>query len=285
MKEVEKGMDKTDEGKRTADNGLRKTDEGLRKADVGGAIAKACKVKICGLRRMADIEAVNLALPDYIGFVFAPSRRQVDRETAARLKEKLDPRIETVGVFVNAEIETIGLLYQQGVIDLAQLHGDEDGSYIEKLREICNCHVVKSIGIGNAVPRLPQDLALPHRPEALGHGQGFGIKDTPLPLEQQQTLPQTSLGHPSDVPDYLLFDTLAAARGGTGKAFYWALLQGYRGLPYFLAGGLHSENVLDALAVLSPYCVDVSSGVETEGVKDSAKIEEFVRIVKEVAIW
>ena len=115
------------------------------------------KVKICGLSRIEDIDAVNRALPDFIGFVFAQSRRQVDERTAAMLKEKLDHRIEAVGVFVNQEIETIANLYQSGIIDLVQLHGDEDDQYIRRLKESCGCRVIKAIGVGSALPPLANE--------------------------------------------------------------------------------------------------------------------------------
>lgn len=114
------------------------------------------RVKICGLRRAEDIVAVNRVLPDYIGFVFAESRRQVDADTAARLKERLDGRIRSVGVFVNQEIGCISALCREGIIDLVQLHGDEDGGYIERLRESCGCRIIKSVSIGNALPPLPE---------------------------------------------------------------------------------------------------------------------------------
>ncbi|MDR1701382.1 MAG: hypothetical protein LBR56_01245 [Sporomusaceae bacterium] len=86
------------------------------------------KIKICGLTRAEDIDAVNRVLPDYIGFVFAPSRRQVSAELAARLKEKLDERIKAVGVFVDEPLENVGEIYRRGIIDLVQLHGDENNS-------------------------------------------------------------------------------------------------------------------------------------------------------------
>jgi phosphoribosylanthranilate isomerase len=195
------------------------------------------KVKICGLSRAEDIAAVNRALPDFVGFVFAPSRRRVDIQTAAALKKKLDSRIEVVGVFVNENVETVIRAYNNRIIDLVQLHGDEDDDYVKRLKESCGCRVIKAIGVGDTLPVLPSE------------------------------------------PDYLLFDALQAGskqRGGIGKTFDWSLLTGYRGPPYFLAGGLTVDNVSDAITFLSPYCVDVSSGVETNGVKDAGKIHEFV---------
>jgi len=196
------------------------------------------KVKICGLMRREDIAAVNLALPDYIGFVFAPSRRRIDIKTASMLKELLDPKIKAVGVFVNEDIRTILEIAQSGIIDLIQLHGDEDEGYISRIRENCDCPVIKSVGVCDALPPLPR------------------------------------------LPDYLLFDTASAQRGGTGRTFDWQALKEYRGIPYFLAGGLSSENAADVIRLLSPLCVDVSSGVETDGFKDPEKINEFVQLVR-----
>ena len=84
-------------------------------------------------------------------------------------------------------------------------------------------------------------------------------------------------------PDYLIFDTLSTHRGGTGKKFDWHILKGFDEIPYFLAGGLNAGNVQDAIRSLSPYCVDVSGGVEMNGFKDAAKIKEFVRLVREAS--
>jgi len=198
------------------------------------------KVKICGLTRVEDVEAVNRVLPDFVGFVFAPSRRRLDTASAAMLKERLDPCIKAVGVFVNERLEAVNEMYRSGIIDLVQLHGDEDGPYVRRLKEACGCCVIKALGVGVALPSLPPE------------------------------------------PDYLLFDTLSKQRGGAGKAFDWSVLEGLRGLPYFLAGGLSAENAAEAVRVLAPFCVDVSSGVETDGVKDAGKIEKFAYVVRGV---
>lgn len=196
------------------------------------------RVKICGVRRAEDITAVNGALPDYVGFVFAQSRRRIDERTAVALKKRIDHRIKVVGVFVNEDVEQIADLFSSDVIDLAQLHGDEDESYIRSLKKLCNCPVIKAVHVGATLPALPKGA------------------------------------------DYLLFDTLSPERGGTGKPFDWSLLEGYAGSPFFLAGGLTVQNVSEAIMTLAPYCVDVSSGVETEGIKDADKIYEFIRQVR-----
>ena len=89
-------------------------------------------IKLCGLSRIKDIEAVNVLRPEYIGFVFAPaSRRYVNAETAALLRQALVPGIQAVGVFVDEKPETVASLLNVGIIDLAQLHGSEDEEYIK----------------------------------------------------------------------------------------------------------------------------------------------------------
>ena len=210
-------------------------------------------IKICGLSRPEDIDAVNRALPDYIGFVFAPSRRRVDIETAAALKKRLDARINTVGVFVNESVDTVVELFHNGVIDLAQLHGDEDAGYIRRLKNACGCKIIKAIGIDSSLNSLPPQL-------------------------------QRRQASVASMPDYYLFDTVSGNRGGSGEVFDWTILKEYRGIPYFLAGGLSARNVAEAIRVISPYCVDVSSGVETDGKKDTVKIDAFVHLVRGISI-
>ena len=96
------------------------------------------KIKICGLRRLEDIEIVNKYKPDYIGFVFADSKRKVTYDLADKMKKKLDSSIESVGVFVDADIEEILKLYDDGIIDIVQLHGSESEEYIKNLKQKSN---------------------------------------------------------------------------------------------------------------------------------------------------
>ena len=196
------------------------------------------KVKICGMMRPEDIEAANVYKPDFIGFVMAESRRRVSTEEAAELKKLLSPEIKAVGVFVNEEPEIAADIYNRGIIDIVQLHGDEDDEYTARLKSICGCEVIKAVPVGDSLPELPL------------------------------------------MPDYLLFDSLSAERGGTGKAFDWDILKDYRGKPFFLAGGLSSENVREALGRLAPYCADVSSGVDTDRIKDPQKIKNFINAIR-----
>jgi phosphoribosylanthranilate isomerase len=201
------------------------------------------KVKICGLTRMEDIDAANAARPDYVGFVFAQSRRQIDYDKAVQLKAALNSEIKAVGVFVNEKIEEIASLVKSNVIDMIQLHGYEDEAYLQRLRTLTSAPVIKAVRVQSG--------------------------------EQ--------ISYFSRMPcDYLLLDTyVRGERGGSGKIFDWNIIP-HLSKPYFLAGGLDSQNVLNAVKTLHPYCVDVSSGVETDGVKDQDKMIEFAKLVRSV---
>ena len=117
------------------------------------------KIKICGLKRMEDIEIVNKYKPDYIGFVFADSKRKVSNDLARKMKQNLDPSIKSVGVFVDADIDEILNLYNEGIIDFAQLHGRESEDYIKKLRQKSNCHlkIINSIEMSDKTDLLIYD--------------------------------------------------------------------------------------------------------------------------------
>lgn len=194
------------------------------------------KIKICGLFRFQDILAVNDTLPDYAGFVFAESRRKVSYEKAAALKSLLDPRIQAVGVFVDADPQEIIRLCKAGVIDLIQLHGREDAAYIEALRRAVPHPIIKAVGVESSQQIL-----------------------------EAQALPC----------DYLLLDSPG---GGTGKGFDHSMIPPLE-KPFFLAGGLNAGNLRKA-AACRPFALDVSSGAETNGLKDPDKIKELVEIVR-----
>ena len=109
------------------------------------------RVKMCGLRRAEDIEAANRLMPEYIGFVFAPaSRRYIAPEEAAALRQRLRPGIRAVGVFVDAEESAAARLLAEGVIDIAQLHGNEDGAYIARLKARTGKPVIRAFRVKNA---------------------------------------------------------------------------------------------------------------------------------------
>ena len=196
------------------------------------------KIKLCGLTRAEDIAAANALQPEYIGFVFAPrSKRYVSPQQAALLRARLDPAIKAVGVFVNETPEAVASLLNTGIIDIAQLHGQEDETYIQRLRKLTNKPLI----------------------------QAFRVTDV------------ASLANAQKSPaDLILLDSGA---GGTGTAFDWTLLEKFE-RPYFLAGGLGPDTVGDAVKRFHPYAVDVSSGIETAGKKDPAKMAAFVAAVR-----
>ena len=133
------------------------------------------KIKFCGLSRNCDIETANALSPDYVGFVFVKnSRRCVSFAQAKELKALLAPGILTVGVFVNEDPRTVAALLEAGVIDAAQLHGDEDTDYIRGLKSLTKAPLIKAFGLRSihdlpAVERCPADLVLLDSP---GGGTG-----------------------------------------------------------------------------------------------------------------
>ena len=207
------------------------------------------RVKLCGMMRPEDIQAVNEIKPEYIGFVFAKkSRRYVSKEQAKMLKELLDPAVKAVGVFVNEPVENVADLLNDRNIDMAQLHGTEDEAYICQLRELIGRYK------GNT---LKEDK------------DKFIIKAVQVKSEAD-----VRDGEKSEA-DLVLFD----AGAGDGKVFNWKLLENVK-RPYFLAGGLGPENVWDAVMKMRPFGVDVSSGIETDGVKDALKMAKFMAAVR-----
>ena len=117
------------------------------------------KIKICGLKRLEDIEIVNKYRPDYMGFVFADTKRKVSHELARQLKDKLDPEIISVGVFVDAPKEEITELFENGTIEMAQLHGLESEDYIKDLKAMTDNRliVIKAIEMSQDTDLLKYD--------------------------------------------------------------------------------------------------------------------------------
>ena len=194
------------------------------------------KIKFCGLSRLCDIEAANELKPDYVGFVFAEkSKRYVDLQTAKNLKQNLNHEIKSVGVFVDEKIGNIINIVNMNIIDLIQLHGNENELYIKQLRNFTDKIIIKA----------------------------FKIKSQDDIYNAEK-----------NIADYVLLDSGT----GTGKIFDWNLISLSR--PYFLAGGLNPENVSEAVKILKPFAVDVSSGIEGgKGFKDKNKMSEFISAV------
>lgn len=197
------------------------------------------KIKICGMRRPEDIEYANQTLPDYVGFILAKGfRRSITADQARAFKALLDPKIKAVGVFVDDPPDEIIALLEEGVIDMAQLHGQESEEDIVYIKAVSGKTVIKTVKAEN---RYMVEAWL----------------DT--------------------AADYLLFDSGT----GTGKTFDWGILEDVPG-DFFLAGGLNPDNIGEAAGMAHPYAVDLSSGAETDGVKDLEKMRRAVEAVRKL---
>ena len=228
------------------------------------------KVKMCGISNVETIPAIIDAKPDYMGLVFAPSKRQVTVEQAKTLVEELykqnvvgnnseveqtepvtsldtasSETIKTVGVFVNETVENLLKIAEEVKLDVIQLHGDEDESFIQILKEQSNVEVWKAVQVRSAA-------------------------DTEKWIDSSA--------------DMLLFDAYHKdERGGTGEVFDWSSLDEFE-RPFMLAGGIDSTNVARAIRTVRPYGLDISSGIETNGVKDDEKMKAFTNIVRTIAL-
>ena len=210
------------------------------------------KVKMCGISKVETIPAIVDAKPDYMGLVFAPSKRQVTVEQAKILIEELHKQcinhydikvVKTVGVFVNETLDNLVRIADTANLDAVQLHGDEDKAFIQSLKERTNVEVWKAIQIRTAA-------------------------DTEKWIDSSAEM--------------LLFDAYHKdERGGTGEVFDWSSLDAFE-RPFMLAGGIDSTNVARAIRTVRPYGIDISSGIETNGVKDDEKITAFTKIVKSI---
>ena len=210
------------------------------------------KVKMCGISKVETIPAVVEAKPDYMGLVFAPSKRQVTVDQAKILIEELHKQcinhydtkvVKTVGVFVNETLDNLVRIADTANLDAVQLHGDEDEAFIQSLKERTNVEVWKAIQIRTAA-------------------------DTEKWIDSSAEM--------------LLFDAYHKdERGGTGEVFDWSSLDAFE-RPFMLAGGIDSTNVARAIRTVRPYGIDISSGIETNGVKDDEKITAFTKIVKSI---
>ena len=219
------------------------------------------KVKMCGISKVETIPAVVEAKPDYMGLVFAPSKRQVTVDQAKTLVEALhkqytkrynngteqsnNDEIKTVGVFVNETLDNLVTIAKGINLDVVQLHGDEDEAFIQSLKGRTNVEVWKAVQIRSAA-------------------------DAEAWIDSRA--------------DMLLFDAYHKdERGGTGEVFDWSCLDEFE-RPFMLAGGIDSTNVARAIRTVRPYGIDISSGIETEGVKDDEKIKAFTNIVRTIAM-
>lgn len=198
------------------------------------------KVKICGLKTLEDIDYINEVLPDFAGFIFAESSRRISFNQAAKMKSKLNKNIKSIGVFVNEKTEKIINAAEEGIIDLIQLHGNEDNNYIKEIGNKLKLPVIKAF-------KADSNLK-------------YNIENT--------------------IADYVLIDSCNKNQfGGTGQLFDWGLIP-ETDKKIFLAGGLNADNIIRAIKEVNPYCLDINSGVEINGKKDRKKILEVMQIVK-----
>ena len=190
------------------------------------------KVKICGLSTKEAVETAVSSGADYIGFVFAPSKRQVTLDQAAELAKLIPADVRKVGVFVSPSRAQLLEAIEKVGLDLVQVHGQ----VADELFEALPCASIQAVQV-----------------DGDGHV-------------------------PNSRADYLLFDAPVA---GSGRTFDWGRLD-TTGLaqPFFIAGGLKEDNVAKAIQYFTPYAVDVSSGVETDGQKDQEKIRRFIERAK-----
>ena len=219
-------------------------------------------IKICGFTNIDTLESISHLQIDYIGFVFAYSRRQVSSGQAAEMiawmqRQPTSFRPQTVGVFVNPSFAELEACLQTASLDVIQLHGQETPECCRQIRQELGRKVFKVF----SVP--PQSAAI------------------------EATILQ-QLDAYAGVVDAIMLDTFdPLVGGGSGKSFSWdniPVVQVWakrRKLPLFIAGGLNPDNIGRLIAQYAPDGVDVSSGVETEGMKAPEKIKRFVERVSQ----
>ena len=196
------------------------------------------KIKICGIKRIEDIDYLNELIPEYAGFVFAKSKRQVDKDQAFNLIKKLRYDIKKVGVFVDEDPTVVFEIAEKLQLQVLQFHGHEDQEYIDNFKGF---EIWKALKINT--------------PESISKIKNYNCEK------------------------FLLDNSIA----GSGESFNWDLVEKkIDGSIIILAGGLNSKNVNQGIEKLSPYGVDVSSGVETDGFKDYLKIKQFIKKVREL---
>ena len=202
------------------------------------------RIKFCGIRRLEDVAAVNLCQPDYMGMILSGGfRRSISQEQAQRLVQEKSAAIAAVGVFVNESSETICRMAEQLHLQVIQLHGNESAEQIQTLQQKTGLPVWKALRIG-----------------------------TLEELKSAGTNPADCL---------ILEGKTGAGIGGTGVCADWELLARHSwNRSFFLAGGLQPENVLEAIATVSPTGVDFSSGIEEDGVKSLRRMKQLMTLIR-----
>ena len=202
------------------------------------------RIKFCGIRQLEDVAAVNLCQPDYMGMILSGGfRRSISQEQAQRLVQEKSDAIAAVGVFVNESSEIICRMAEQLHLQVIQLHGNESAEQIQTLQQKTGLPVWKALRIG-----------------------------TLEELEAAGTNPADCL---------ILEGKTGTGIGGTGVCADWELLARHSwNRSFFLAGGLQPENVLEAIATVSPTGVDFSSGIEEDGVKSLRRMKQLMTLIR-----
>ncbi|XWN38243.1 MAG: phosphoribosylanthranilate isomerase [Balneola sp.] len=212
-------------------------------------MSKSTKIKICGISNLEDGRFASGLFVDYLGFIFYDkSPRYIEPAKAGAIINWLEGP-EKVGVFVNQPLDEVNATAKETGLDLVQLHGNETPEYCELIE--------KPI-----------------------------IKAFHITLDSTKESLQEKINQYNDIVDFFLFDSKVGDQwGGTGKTFDWDIVKDLTSKPFFLSGGLNSDNVKKAIETLDPYAVDISSSIEEEpGLKDLEKMEIFVNTVKPVEL-
>ncbi len=246
-------------------------------------MCSSVKVKLCGLRRPADIEYVNMAGADYAGFILAEGRRRSltpdeVRELAAGLKEG----IKKVGVYLDQDVDWVAGSAVSTGIDIIQLHGHETDDYIKRLRRrLSEISAAAQNDGGGQNDRVGSEDRAGSEEWAASEDAGADCRGRAGKIRIIKAFRIDSFSDVAEAgasaADMILLDH---GSGGSGESFDWSLL-GTLSRPFFLAGGLKPENVAEAVRMTKPYAVDVSSGVETDGRKDPEMIRRFMEEVRE----
>ncbi|UED71465.1 phosphoribosylanthranilate isomerase [Brevibacillus sp. HD3.3A] len=207
------------------------------------------RLKICGIKRPETLALLKELDVDYVGLVFAPSKRRIDARTAGELLAAVPAHPPAVGVFVNPTLDELAEVLQDVPLAAVQLHGQETPEFCRQVRERFSVEVWKALAVGGEEDAV----------RAIGAYQG--------------------------IVSAFLFDTYDPAQaGGTGKKFSWEqiplLKAACQAADCIIAGGIHAENVGELLETYQAPVIDVSSGVETDGEKDGEKIKKLVERVK-----
>lgn len=199
------------------------------------------RIKICGLKSIDDILMINKFDIDYVGFVFAESKRKITVEKAVKMKQLLRHDIKAVGVFADMDINNIINISNKTKIDIIQLHSNETDEMCKTIKKLIKKPVWKSISIKN--------------------------KESVHLIDKYKNV------------DGFVLDTFSKnLRGGSGITFNWEFVKGVSQKFFVvLAGGINEDNITEAYNVVKPNVIDLSSSVETDGKKDYKKVKSLMR--------